>query len=180
MDHREQVAHHEAAHAVVALVTGLGLSSLGMDIDAPTSVAGTNGRTGVMTFAADLDQPVADQFKDLGALLAVTLAGAASDARIQGGSLMDALKAQPGDLAVAKGFCAKYPFAQGNGEAAALTNGLDIAASNLDRDGSWDAVCAVAKACLAKGGKLSKEEIEDVALPILGIEGPVGLVATPD
>jgi hypothetical protein len=180
MDHREQVAHHEAAHAVVALMTRHGLSHHGMDLDAPASVPGTFGQTGVMIFAADLSQPEVDQFKDLGALLAVTLAGAASDARIKSVALMDALQAQPGDLAVAKGFCAEYPFAQGAGEAVALKKGLEIAAGKLEQDGAWHAVCAVAKACLARGGKLSKQEIEDIALPIVGIEGPVGLVATPD
>lgn len=66
---REQIAHHEAAHAVVALHTHLGLSTYGMNLDAPTSDSGAFGKTGVMTFAADLTQSEADQFKDLGILL---------------------------------------------------------------------------------------------------------------
>ena len=178
MDHREQVAHHEAAHAVVALDTRLGLSSHGMDLDAPTSVPGAFGKTGVMTFAADLTQPEADQFKDLGVLLAVTLAGAASDAKIRGITLQVALQAQPGDLSVAKILCADYPFARDDDEAVALDHGLQIAAKALAKNELWDAVCAVAKACLARGGKLSKEEIEAIALPLLGITGPVGLKAS--
>ncbi|MEJ0050185.1 MAG: hypothetical protein WDN02_03040 [Methylovirgula sp.] len=180
MDYRGQVAHHEAPHAVIALMTRLGLSQDGMDIDAPTSVPGAFGKTGVMTHGAELEQPESDQFNDLGRLLAVTLAGAVSDAKLKGLSPSDALQAQPGDLAVAKRFCTEYPFAQDEGEAVALDRGLQIAAKRLAEPGAWDAVCAVAKACLARGGKLSKLEIEDIALPILGIEGPVGLVATPD
>ena len=179
MDHREQVAHHEAAHAVMALIVRHGLSHHGMDIDAPPSVPGATGQTGVMTFAADLTQPEADQFKDLGALLAVTLAGAAADARIKGVSLWDALQAQPGDLGVAQGFCAEYPFARGPDEAMALQMGLEIAEKRLAWPGAWDAVCAVAASCLAAGGKLTKAEIEAVALPILDIEGPVGLTTAP-
>jgi len=175
VDHRQQVAHHEAAHAVAALVTRVGLSRYGMDLDAETSAPGAYGRTGTMTFAADLDQPEADQFKDLGDLLAITLAGAVSDARLKGVSASDALQAQPGDLGVAKEYCARYPFSQGEHEALALQMGLEIASQRLSAAGGWDAVSAVANACLANGGKLSKQQIEDIALPILGIEGPVGL-----
>lgn len=178
MKHREKVAHHEAAHAVMALHMRLGLSNHGMDIDAPTSVAGAFGQTGVMTFAPDLTQPEEDQYRDLGALLAVTLAGAASDARINGVALDDALKAQPGDLGVAKTLCAGYPFASGQGEVQALEYGLQIAAKELARTEVWDAVQAVAGLCQAKGGKLTKVQIEAVALPILGIVGPVGLRAS--
>jgi hypothetical protein len=174
MEYREQVAHHEAAHAVMALIVRHGLSHHGMDIDAPSSVSGATGKTGVMTFAADLNQPEADQFNDLGALLAVTLAGAAADARIRGVDLWNALQAQPGDLGAAQVFCAQYPFAQGPDEAMALKMGLEIAEKRLAWPGAWDAVCAVAAACLAAGGRLTKAEIEAVALPILSVEGPVG------
>lgn len=179
MNLREQVAHHEAAHAVVALHTRLGLSSYGMDIDAPASVPGAFGKTGVMTFAADLTQPEADQFKDLGVLLAVTLAGAASDAKINSITLHHALQCQPGDLSVAKNLCAEYPFACGDQEAVALDHGLQLAAKALAKAEVWSAICAVAKACLANGGNLSKEQIETVALPILGVAGPIGLVESP-
>lgn len=180
MQYREQVAHHEAAHAVMALIVGHGLSHHGMNIDAPTSVAGAFGQTGVMTFSADLSQTADDQFEDLGCLLAVTLAGAASDARIKGVELEVALEAQPGDLQVAKGLCSQYPFAQGEGETVALRYGLQIAASKLEAEEAWEAVCAVARACLAANGQLSKKQIEDVALPILGIKPPVGLIPAPD
>ncbi len=133
-----------------------------------------------MTFEADLVQGEAEQFRDLGNLLAVTLAGAASDARIKGIDPMEALRDQPGDLQVAKDFCSQYPFAQSDGQATALHYGMQIAIKKLEKSEAWAAVCAVARACLAANGQLTKEQIEDVALPILGIEGPIGLVSTQD
>ena len=57
-------------------------------------------------------------------MLALTLAGVAADAKIKGIPLDEALQAQPGDLSVAQGFCAQYPFAQGPHEAVALETGL--------------------------------------------------------
>lgn len=88
------------------------------------------------------------------------------------------MAAQPGDLAVARAHCADYPFSQGKDEAGALEFGLHMAKCNLDKPGAWDAVCAVASACLAAGGSLSKTEIEDIALPLLGMSGPIGLQPT--
>ena len=64
MNHRELVAHHEAAHAVLAIRAGIGLSG-GIDLDAPTSVDGAFGQAAVSLLVLDDSLPVDEQRLDL-------------------------------------------------------------------------------------------------------------------
>jgi hypothetical protein len=165
---REQLAHHEAAHAVLALHFGAGLASQGIDLDAPTSVQGAYGTASVNLFVPDLTEPQAEQLKVCGSSLAIVCAGAASDARVLGIPLADALAAQPGDESTARQHVALYPFGQTRGDQDnALTAGLEIAERTLQAPGVWDAVEAVAREVLIVGGKLPPDKIRDIATPIL-------------
>lgn len=64
MYRREKLAHHEAAHAVVALLLDAGLSEIGIDLDAPTSLPGATGTAGVKFLRHDPSASVEEQKKN--------------------------------------------------------------------------------------------------------------------
>src|SRR5438552_2718456 len=101
MQHRERIAHHEAAHVVMAWFWGAGVLDQGMDIDAPSSVEGAYGRAAVSLFLDDEGFDFEERARDLLRNLTIIFAGAASDAKIAGKSLNAAIDDQPGDKNVA-------------------------------------------------------------------------------
>lgn len=171
MDYREQVAHHEAAHVVVSHIFGGGPTGHGIDLDAPTSVAGAFGNAGVATLIHDPDLPEDEQRKDLGRNVAIILAGAAADARTKGCAIDEALQAQPSDVQIARDTIAlsslistadRDPAEVQKEREIVFQIGCQLAEQRLARPDVWALVEKIAKACLANGGKLSKQQIEDL------------------
>ena len=172
MDDRQRTAHHEAAHALTALMGGMGLSD-GIDLDALTSVQGATGNVGAKLFVPDANDPTAEQLSLLMWNLAVICAGAVSDAKIEGRELRAALEAQPGDYAIARSHALTHPLVEMGVAEDGLEATLDVVinaalqkvAHFINRPDVWDAVSAIADACLANGGKLGVSEIEAVQRP---------------
>lgn len=160
MEHREQVAHHEAAHAVVALYLGMGVCG-GIDLDAVTSMEGAFGNAAVNLFVADPSLPLEDQRLDLIRNLAVICAGAASDAKVKGETLENALEAQLGDRAVAIDHARAHPIVGSDEEAehVVMKLGLPHAGTLVGKASVWDAIVRVAEAALSAGGKLDAAEV---------------------
>jgi len=161
MNYREKVAHHEAAHAVIALHVGFGISE-GIDLDAPSSsVDGAFGNVGAYTADYDPALPPEVQRDDLLRNLQVFCAGAASDARNSGVEPREALSKQPGDEDAAIGMLEASPLIGAKAENDHVLNlALQRVVTLLDRPEVWAKVERVARACLKAGGKLSKAEIE--------------------
>ncbi|MGT2478827.1 hypothetical protein ACU4GR_08010 (plasmid) [Methylobacterium oryzae CBMB20] len=171
MDYREQVAHHEAAHVVISHIFGGGPTEHGIDINAPSSMLGAFGNAGVQKLVHDPSLSEPEQRNDLIKNVAMTCAGAAADAWTMNRSLKQALQMQPSDLKVAQDEIAQSPLIQIAGRSpsavqadrdAALQAGLDTAEYHLARPDVWALVQKVATACLANGGKLSKQQIEQL------------------
>ncbi|MCJ2115710.1 hypothetical protein MKK65_03730 [Methylobacterium sp. J-001] len=171
MNYREQVAHHEAAHVVISHIFRGGPTAHGIDINAPSSMIGAFGNAGVQKLVHDPALPKEEQRNDLIKNVAMTCAGAAADARTMNRPLTQALLMQLGDLKVAQTEIAQSPLIPTSGRSPstvqvdrdeALQAGLETAEHHLARPDIWALVEKIAKACLANGGKLSKEEIEDL------------------
>lgn len=171
MEYREQVAHHEAAHVVISHIFGGGPTGHGIDLDAPTSVPGAFGNAGVATLIHDPDLPEKEQKIDLGRNVAIILAGAAADARTKGCAIDEALQSQPSDVRIARDTIARSPLIPTAGRDPAEVQeereivfriGLQLAEQRLARPDIWAQVETIATACLANGGKLSKQQIEQL------------------
>jgi hypothetical protein len=161
MDDRTRVAYHEAAHAVLAYRLGGHVLEPGIDIDAPSSVTGAYGRAGVTVFAHDDRLDEREQQTAVKHSVAIMCAGAASDAKILGRNLPDALAHQPGDEKAARELLKSSPSVTSPEEIeVVLQGGLKYAARLLERSEIWKAIDAVAQACLKAGGNLSKVEID--------------------
>ncbi|EIZ81893.1 hypothetical protein WYO_5481 [Methylobacterium sp. GXF4] len=169
MEYREQVAHHEAAHVVISHIFGGGPTGHGIDLDAPTSVAGAFGNAGVATLIHDPDLPEDEQRKNLGRNVAIILAGAVADTRTKGCAVDEALQAQPSDVRIAQDTIALSPLiSTADRDPAEVQEerkivfqvGLQLAEQRLARPDIWAQVVTIATACLANGGKLSKQQIE--------------------
>lgn len=174
MEQRSRIAHHEAAHAVIAMMVGLPAPTEGIDIDAENPDTGGLGRVLAMLFEIDdlsglsgpeLKNAQALQLRDAGSNLMAILAGAASDARLLGDSLANAMAHQPSDKALAVGVLTRMAVPAEDHEDAMLGQITD-AARALDEPEIWAAVEAVAAAALISG-RLSGPEIERVARPKL-------------
>ena len=169
MDDRKKVAHHEAAHAVVAHSVGAGIVEGGIDIDAPSSVEGAYGRTAVNIFAHEESLTETQQKESVIHSLAIICAGAASDARLLNRPLDEALAAQSADASEAKKFLADNPLVETPEEAEfLLKEAMRYTAKILDRPEIWSAIELVAEECIKNDGKLSKAQIEGLlakALP---------------
>lgn len=163
MDNRARVAHHEAAHAVLSLRVGLGVSG-GIDLDAPTSVAGAFGQAAVALLVLDASLPEPEQRMDLARNLSVICAGAASDARILGIDAKDALVAQPGDRSVAIKHAADSAIVGSDEEAihAVEEVGLSVASKDVSRPEVWAAIERLAAAVLEAGGQLDRDQVEQL------------------
>lgn len=168
MDIRTQVAHHEAAHVVVSAAFGLEIPERGIDLDAATSVDGAFGNALVNLFVDDPSLSDEQRRKDLVTNVAVVCAGPASDARLLGRSLREALSMQPSDEAIALQLIRASPLLEGpaasHAEEAELVieAGLEAAEAKLGVAANWEAVEAVARAAVQAGGALSKDGIERV------------------
>lgn len=166
---RRQIAHHEAAHAIAGIWYGMGISG-GIDLDASTSVAGAQGNVGVNLFLPDDALPDALQRQDLMRNLAVICAGAASDARLTGRSLEEAIAAQPGDRQAARDLIRTHPLVEAEPDdqvdelvGLLLERAMMMAARLLAKDEVWCVVEEVAASCLSAGGTISKADIETIA-----------------
>lgn len=159
MTERERIAHHEAAHAVLALYFGMTLSC-GIDLDGATSVAGASGTVGVNLFVADLNVPEAEQQIDLVRNLAVFCAGAASDAKLRGEQPDYALTKQPGDRKAAIAHALNHPLVSSMEEAEYVVSmALTKASQYLEKDEIWDWIARVAAACVLSS-KMQQPAIE--------------------
>lgn len=168
MNHRERVAHHEAAHAVIAIFYKAGLTAHGIDLNAPTSVQGASGNAGVNIYVPDFSDPEPELRITCISNLAIICAGAAADARIEGTPLRGALASQTGDEAVARQEAARYPFCSTPAEIeGALVVALDVVWNVLAKPHVWSAVEALAAKLLAQGGKLSSRQVLYAAVPCL-------------
>lgn len=167
MDQRTRVAHHEAAHIWVANHQGAGIPEVGLNIDAPSSVEGAFGHAWVHFFEIDPGMDEIEQMELLARNTRIICAGAASDAKITGVELRQALENQPGDQALAIQRLRASPLIQREESDQAaklveliLTNSLDRVAKLFAMKENWEAVRRVALAAIRAGGKLSKSEIE--------------------
>ena len=167
MEFRRRVAHHEAAHAVIAYLHGLGLSEHGIDLDAETSVEGAYGGAGVLLIAPDPEAEAAAERLALFQNLMVVCAGAASDAKIELRELRAALSAQPGDERVALSLLAESTTieAETTEEREAQTSyvlqlALGHVREKLDKPEVWNAVTSLADKVVRNGGVLSKSQID--------------------
>ena len=173
MNYQEQVAHHEAAHVVMSYLYGGGPTLPGIDITTPSSEPVAFGNAGVGKLIHDQNQPEEEQRKDLLRNVAIICAGAACDSRVLNQALDMAVQMQPGDLAAAQAEIAQSPLLPSPGlspqeeldeRELVLQSGLEAAQSELARLDVWSLVEKVAKACLGRGGKLSKNEIETLLI----------------
>jgi hypothetical protein len=168
MEHRARIAHHEAAHVVLAVFYGTGVNEQGIDLNASTSVEGAYGNAAVNLFAHDASLEQQEQQKDLLRNLCIVCAGAASDAKILNRSLREALSQQPGDEKVALRLLAQSTLisrenksdAQKKEEECILEIALEKARDILGKTDVWALVEEIAQECLRKGGHLTKAEIE--------------------
>jgi hypothetical protein len=165
MNNREKVARHEAAHAVLAIRAGFGVSG-GIDLDAPTSVEGAYGNAAVSLVELDGTLSEDEQRTDLVRNLAVICAGAAADAKSAGVEPADALRAQPGDYALALRHAAESSIVESHTEAAevVMNVALPIAVCIVNRADVWAAIERVAAAVLAAGGQLDRDQIESLGV----------------
>lgn len=160
MNHTEQVAYHEAAHAVLAIHYGMGLSG-GIDLNAETSVDGAFGNVAVNLWQFDSSTSLQEQKSVLVCNLAVICAGAASDAKLKGIPLTSALDAQPGDYKKAVEIARTCGLAADEYEVDFMVKevGLVRASRDAEKREVWEAIVRVATATLEAGGKLSKEKV---------------------
>jgi len=165
MDYREQVAHHEAAHAVLAIRYNMGISG-GIDLDAATSVDGAFGNAAVNLIVLDAELPIKEQRLDLARNLAVVCAGAASDARVKQIAPGDALDAQPGDyrFAVEAAMASSLVADPDEADYVVKEVGLSHAVAEIAKPDVWAVISRVAAAVLDAGGRLSQADIEALAI----------------
>jgi hypothetical protein len=169
MQYRERVAHHEAAHMVLAVQIGAGIGDQGMDLNAPTSTEGAYGNATVMLLIHDASQTIEEQKEDLLRNLVIICAGAASDAKLMVRPLREALRRQPGDEKDARKLIAQSPLTEKNDEHTRreeeellLNKALELAARQLEKPIVWKTIQEVARATLNEGGRLTKPQIEAI------------------
>ncbi len=168
MTHDERVAHHEAAHAVFAILGGAGLSVAGINLNTPSSVEGAFGNADTNVYIHDDELPPSEQMWQLICNLRTICAGAASDAKISGIPVRDALARQKGDEGRAYEQLHSTPLIdQGSDGAAAeremvLGIALTRVSTKLAEPTVWATVEAIAKAAIERGGILPKAEIEAI------------------
>lgn len=161
---RSQIAHHEAAHAVMAHRLGPGIHQSGINLN-HQSEAGANG--GAMCNLWDDDPSVSEKKRQRSLLenLMIVCAGPACDAKMTGRSLQQALQTQVSDLANAKQLLKKSPLVnrdgQDNGENEEqylLVAAMKAASDQLAKPEVWQAIEKVANATINSNGTLSREE----------------------
>jgi|GEM_PF-3148175 len=170
----EIVAHHEAAHAVIALELGLGILEIGIDLER-VAVSGGIGSDGCRLFLADLTEVPRHQLDDEQKRLSghidvngtVLAAGPASDAKLLSEDPWTALHKQHSDLTVMRQLLQRAKLDETEeGVESHLRNQLGLAVEALEEAAVWATVEAVAAAVLSRG-PLSGPEIEAIAEPLL-------------
>jgi hypothetical protein len=163
MTHEQKVAHHEAAHVAVSRALGGSAQPEGIDLNAESSVPGAYGRAMASVFP---DNPTGTDIERREALfdsLVAICAGAASDAKIEGISLREALERQPGDKSEALKLLDSSPLIEKPEEKIALLDrALERAADYLNSPIVGKAVEEIAQATLKAGGRLDGAEIESI------------------
>ena len=171
---REIIAHHEAAHAVVAIEIGDGLLDVGIDLERVDATGGI-GNVGCRLFVADLDDVAPSEVEVEQRRLAgridcngtVLAAGAASDARLRNEAPWDALRKQQGDYDHMRDLLGRAHLdATPELEEERLRMQLDLAVATLNDPLVWQAVETVAKAALERI-VLTGPEIVALATPML-------------
>jgi hypothetical protein len=163
MDDREKVAHHEAAHVVMSVQLGASVPGQGIDIDAPSSVEGAYGNAWVNIFAQDPNPEEDEQIKILRDNLAIVCAGIASDAKLMGRSLREALSRQPSDEQLARELLGNSPLVDTKELQEYILDGvLRFVERAFEDKIIWSAVQEIARACIKEGGRLSKSQIEQI------------------
>jgi hypothetical protein len=172
MGYREQVAHHEAAHAWTAHYYGAGLAEGGINLDTHSSGEGASRSIGVHLFNQDASLPVDEQMALLLTNLQIICAGAASDAKLKGIEPDEALRQEPGDEDVALKLLAQSPLIDKTDQSRAdkeidlvLSVAVTEIARLLDKPETWSVVQRLARGVLEAGGKLSKVDIERLLGP---------------
>lgn len=170
----ELIAHHEAAHAVVAIELGLGILDIGIDI-ARVERTGGVGVDGCRLFVCDLsniaEENLADEKNRQAGLIdcsgTVLAAGAASDAKMLQCDPWVALQRQQGDFRYMRDLLRQAQLAPTPEEQELrLREQVSMAVEALNDPSVWRAVQAVAQAVL-KSGPLTGAEIETIVKPIL-------------
>ena len=160
---RIRVAHHEAAHVVLALRSSAGLSEHGIDLDAPTTVEDAYGIASVNVFDHDESVDEEQQRALLINSLAIICAGAASDAKLRGSALWASLRRQQGDRNAALKLLTASPLIDATNKKEivfVLRGTLKKTAQTLDDPAVWNEVKIVAQATLDSGGRLTRSQIE--------------------
>ena len=172
MDERTRIAHHEAAHAVIALLFGIGLPDRGIDLDAENQQTGGLGNAAANLWQIDdlrsltgeeLEAAQKGELTYARHNLMTLLAGAASDAKVLGEALPDALAEQTSDHAKAVEILERLAVPPDEHEESIL-NMLHEVAEAINEPEIWDAIAAVAKSVLIDG-RVSGPEIEEQAAP---------------
>lgn len=165
---REQIALHEAAHAVMAHYFAGGIDEIGIDLQHRSE---DGARGGAVCRTLD-DMPELDMKERQDRLLRnvmVICAGPACDAKLLANSLEQSLRDQWSDHRnVVNLLAGSQVISRENGDdgraemALVLHAGLKSAASKLAQPSIWKSVEAVSTAILGAGGKLTGSEIIDV------------------
>lgn len=171
---RETIAHHEAAHAVMAIEVGDGLLDVGIDLDRVDATGGI-GNVGCRLFVADLDNVTPSDLEFEQRRLAgridcsgtVLAAGAASDAKLRGQDPWTALQKQHGDYEHMLDLLRRAKLdTTPELETERLHAQLDLAVEALQDPLVWKTVEAVAQAALDRN-ILTGLEIVAIAKPKL-------------
>ena len=177
---RELIAHHEAAHAVMAIELGLGLLDVGIDLDRVNATGGI-GNVGCRLFLADLKDVASSDLEDEQRRIAglidcsgtVLAAGAASDAKLQDEDPWNALRKQGGDFKQMRDLLRRARLDEvPELEEERLRSQLNLAVQALEDPIVWKAVKAIARAALDRN-VLTGADIEALAKPTLEPEIPI-------
>jgi len=170
MYNEKRFALHEAAHSIIAIVVGSGISNHGIDLNASTSVEGAFGNAGANLFVYDPVLGEEEQRNRLMANLGIIVAGAVSDSLALEIPLREALRRQPGDEKVATDLLSNSSLLdiQDQKQKAELIEELLNASlkqtqRSIQDPAVWEKIEAVARAALKSKGRLSKRQIETIA-----------------
>ena len=168
------IAHHEAAHATLAIELGMGLLDVGVDLKRVDATGGI-GNVGCRLFVAELEDVVpseleAEQRRLMGEIDCngtVLAAGAAAEAKLRGEEPWLTLHKQQSDLNKMRDLLRRAQLGATEDEDQRLRLQLDMAVDALNDPAIWRVVEAVAQAVL-ETGTLSGSAIEQIAEPMLG------------
>ena len=175
MTEQERIAHHEAAHAVLTIVAGIGVAARGIDLAYTNTSTGSSGGLFGNLFDIDLSDLKSPELEaeqqankteiDLNG--AIVAAGAASDAKLLRLDPWVALQQQRSDLQMMQTLLRRARLSSSQEvEDALIRNQLSEAVSVLENPVIWKAVEAVAAAVVTSSA-LPGTTITAIAMPIL-------------